>query len=737
MSTLRAALFLVACSACNSVLGLDEFSIEPTRSSDAGARDVCSSSAQCETDATEPRACVRERCTTITSDDCNGVIGPYRDARAILIGSLFATSGPQAATNMARQRSAALAVEEINASGGIPAALPGAPRRPLALVTCDSEAALLRAGRHLIEGLGVPAIIGPNTSQDTLDLAKKLAIGSGTLLISPTAVAASITDLLDDDLSWLMVPTDAQRAPLLLHQLAALERQLESERDKPQLKLSIVFRDDALGQGTRAALNELEWSGRPLADPTNLNESITITAYDPTLSPQHELVRGQLQFAPDIVVLIGTAEAVTEIMEPLEREWSAGPRPHYVLIDSSKVPELLSLTNTDADLRARVRGTGVTAEASSRPVQEAFQRAFARRYPNQPATISGMGPAYDATYALAYALAATRELPIRGASIARGLRELGIGATMEVGSPQLTAAFDQLESGAGIRALGTSGPLQWDEHGAVHGGTIEVWCVGSSGGAAVFASGGVRYDIASREVNGSYIGCAATVTPPGSQAPVDMQQPSSAAAPAADQEPAAPPGGVATDAADGGAGSASADASTASERPAAAPQPAVPTAVDIGVSAQYRAFNVDPRDDVISPALRLTNRSASDGIELSSIRLRYYFTNEHAELCPAGCVVELSWAGILPGGSTVRARSHYVAAGDGGAAYLEVSFPPNAPRLELDQYVEVQQQFHTTPYRAFDETDDYSFDRRRSSFADSDQITAHQQETLIWGTPPK
>ena len=42
------------------------------------------------------------------------------------------------------------------------------------------------------------------------------------------------------------------------------------------------------------------------------------------------------------IVLAGTAEAVSKVMVPLEAQWTGDVRPHYVLIDSTKVPELIT-----------------------------------------------------------------------------------------------------------------------------------------------------------------------------------------------------------------------------------------------------------------------------------------------------------------------------------------------------------------------------------------------------------
>ncbi|HEY2736154.1 MAG TPA: hypothetical protein VGI70_19285, partial [Polyangiales bacterium] len=60
------------------------------------------------------------QCVQLLSDDCALVTGDYLTDHAILIGSLFSLTGAQASTNIARQQSATLAVEEINEAGGIP-----------------------------------------------------------------------------------------------------------------------------------------------------------------------------------------------------------------------------------------------------------------------------------------------------------------------------------------------------------------------------------------------------------------------------------------------------------------------------------------------------------------------------------------------------------------------------------------------------------------------------------------
>jgi ABC-type branched-subunit amino acid transport system substrate-binding protein len=518
--------------ACNQILGLDDLALAGSTADasyalpDGGAAyaiEPCTTNLECskrvtagETDADGgagiiPAMCMKttHRCVRLLSEDCTTITGDYTNDDAIVIGSMFSTTGAQATTNLARQQSAILAVEEINAAGGVPAGGTSAGGRPLVMVSCDEAGHLLAAGSHLVRDLAVPAIIGPNTSQDTLDLSKMLTITGGTLVISPTAVASSISDLIDQQLTWLMVPSDVQRAPLMIAQINALETQLAHERDASKVKLGVIFRDDALGVGTRVSLNALVLNGKPLSDAVNLGTNVRIDGYDFKQTDQSALVHAYLDFAPDILVVAGTAESITNVIVPLEQAWPDAPRPYYVLIDSAKTPELIAAVTGNDDLRRRIRGTGVTPGPQSQTVYNAFKVDYELRYPDGSATISGMGPSYDATYAVAYALAATKDSPASGANVALGLRKLAGGPTrMEIQGTTILAAFQKLVAGDNITAVGTFGPLEWNANGAVVGGTIEMWCIGVANGTPVYQSSGLMLDVASGMQSGTYKQCA-------------------------------------------------------------------------------------------------------------------------------------------------------------------------------------------------------------------------------------
>jgi branched-chain amino acid transport system substrate-binding protein len=481
-------------------------------------------------EAAVPAICRSEdkSCVQLSSPDCPVITGDYRDDQAIVLGALFSALGSTSISESPWQRSAMLAVTEIDAAGGVPGSNDTTSRRPLVLVSCNADADLTRASEHLIKDIRVPALIGPTTSQDTLDVSSSLSIDAGVLVMSPTAVASSIADLSDKDLTWLMAPSDVQRAPLMIQQINALEAGVLARRPDQPVRLGVLYRDDALGIGTRASLAALQINGKPLADSQNLGSLVRIDGYDPAQPNQDALVQNYLTFAPDIIVLAGTAEVITQIMLPLEAGWPIGAdapaRPSYLLTDSAKLPALLTAAMQRADLGARVRGTGVRPDMRSQAVFDGFSIDYRVAF-QESASYSGMGSSYDAAYALGYALAATAGQPVTGASLVSGLRALSGGSrSIEIGPTTVLAAFRELGMGNHITALGTMAPLQWDASGGIAGGLLEVWCMGMQGVEAtpVFRGSGLTYDLSSKAFAGQYddAGCGAVMASPVSTPPL-------------------------------------------------------------------------------------------------------------------------------------------------------------------------------------------------------------------------
>lgn len=467
----------------------------------------CESHEDCAERNGEPFACVPAsgKCVQLRSPECKEITGTPTP-NAIILGSLFSVSGPQKDTNLPRQQSAMLAVKQLNAAGGIPG--PDMTPRKLVLVSCDEAGNLDGSVNHLIHELKVPAIVGPNVSQDVIEISTGQSVPAGTVLISPTAVASSIRHLNDNNLTWTMVPSDEQRAPLMKHQISALEKQLRGTSGRA-MKLAIVHRNDALGTGSAGALNDLVFNGPTVAQAVaeGLN-TVVVDAYDPQATEQRAIVDKLLAFKPDIIVMAGLAEVITRVMVPLETDWQGDARPYYVLIDSLKIPEVLTAATGNDSLRRRLRGTGIVPTALSAPVYEAFRVAYQAEYPGSPAAGSGLGPAYDATYGIAYALTLTRDRPATGATVAEGLRLLSQGGDrVEVKGTKILEALQHLSTGEPIEAIGTFASLQWDDRGAPTGSQLEMWCVASGDPKPVFGGSGLFMDLKTQAVSGEYKQC--------------------------------------------------------------------------------------------------------------------------------------------------------------------------------------------------------------------------------------
>jgi ABC-type branched-subunit amino acid transport system substrate-binding protein len=487
------------------------------------------------------------KCVALASDDCQTLTGNYMESPvtvpddAVVIASLLSTTGAQGATNLARQQSAMMAVEEINKSGGIMQSKTPGDARKLVMLSCDENANLLRVTTHLFNELHIAGIVGPNLSQDTIDLTAgnnglPSSAKAGTAMLSPSAVAAQIATIPSNGLSFMMVPSDSQRVPLMKLRINALESQLKTQRQHP-IKLAIYYRNDALGQGTHDGLtnSSLTIDNLSLSDARN-QLLFRDDVYDTkaTAADNASLVQQYITFQPDIIVVIGTAEAVTAFTNPLEAKWQAQiptmPKPYYVAIDSTKVPELLTAVgNATDDQRRRWSGTGVAPTTDSALAFNAFKTAFGERWTDSmgkplPATVSGMGPAYDAVYSIALSLVG--KLPSKqnvavGATIAAGMQRLGSNPQACASDANgivppcylltdhtrtLTDSMTKLLDSKPVTEIGTFGALIWDA-GAKSSGLIELWCIDGTAGAPVYKSASETYDLKSQTTAGTYTQC--------------------------------------------------------------------------------------------------------------------------------------------------------------------------------------------------------------------------------------
>jgi ABC-type branched-subunit amino acid transport system substrate-binding protein len=457
----------------------------------------------------------RGTCVNMVSNECKTVHGgdDYLNPNAIYLGILGPMEGEAASTGRSTEDGALLALEQIErATGGVP--LPGVDGefRPVVFITCDDSKEPLVAARHLAEDIGVPAILGPSFSGVTIDVSTGVTIRNGVLLISGSATSVRITTLDDQNLVWRTAPPDTFQAKMFVQLYPRVVADLFASAglgaDVPQ-KVGIVFKGDAAGEGLSTDIQrELLLNGLPATDPSNrdnyINFDYGLTEGDPPPRYQ-EAVTQLLALQPHVIFAMGTAEAIGNVMVPVERDWPAGLpyRPRWMFNDGAVVKDVWEAVGRNDDLRRRVL---LGRPGTIGPRFQEFSAAFRSR-PNDMRSspeVLGAATGYDAIFMLVFALSTLDNEPT-GAQIAEKFKLMvtSEGTPLQTGPSDLSKGFAELKAGRLINLQGVSGPLDLDLTTGEGPSDIQTLCMPSKNGLAVEAlASGLFFDAASNDLGG-------------------------------------------------------------------------------------------------------------------------------------------------------------------------------------------------------------------------------------------
>ena len=371
---------------------------------------------------------------------CGGDDEP--DAEPLKIGYLGDFSGPIAEFGPVIQTGVELAIEHINAAGGVLG-------QPVELVTGDTQVDTVQGveeARRLVDVEGVHAIVGPLSSTVTIAVAESVTGPAGVPTISPSATSPSIT--VADDSGYLFRSTISDAAQgVVLADLAS---------DEGYDNVAVLFRNDAYGQGLADAF-EAAFDG-----------TVTSASIEQGATSYLSELRAAADGGATVLIAIAfPAEALIFIRESLEHSIFS----EFLFVDGTKSQDLID--GIGEEFLNGSKGTapgGGPANAATR----AWDAAYIDAHGELPA-LPFVREAYDAVIAIA--LAAELAGSTDGAAIRDALPRVAAPGGDDVipGPAGIAAAMAAVGDGDDVNYEGAATTLDWNAAGDVLTGFIQIW----------------------------------------------------------------------------------------------------------------------------------------------------------------------------------------------------------------------------------------------------------------------
>jgi ABC-type branched-subunit amino acid transport system substrate-binding protein len=486
----------------------------------------CTSNAECQNaNGGRPSMCRKsdQKCVALTSAEC---VLKAEDADLLSDNTLwFGLLGPRM-SGAHMEAAADLVRQQIRKSGNLPAATINGPRRTLAFVSCTNDnASLAKSMNHLL-GLGLPAIVGSNTSGDVISMLSDYTTKAGVLTLSPTAAAPNISDIQNGGLFFRMSGTDTIAVKTLSHVLkTVVEPQLRSGSPPvvgmgEQLKVSVMYKGDALGiSNANAASSMVMFNGKSTAQNGSNYKAIDYgDQADPGFMPSRyaSAVADVIAFRPHVIFVFGSLE-FSNMAKELEAQWppNAPYRPYYLVV-KGLVTVFVNDVGTNESWARRILGAQPYVDKST-AAYRAFEQAFRDNYPHLTAgaTATATPSYFDGAYVLAYAVAANGNQPVTGANLATAIRTrlTPPGRKISVGYDRIFEVFSTLAGGERVDLEGLTGSLDFFANGDVPQ-TQEVFCMktepapgGGFGKVVAVKAAGMIFDPTTDTVSGTIKDC--------------------------------------------------------------------------------------------------------------------------------------------------------------------------------------------------------------------------------------
>jgi len=450
-------------------------------------------------DPKAPRICRAGTCRDLASADCHvlAVQEEIADDATLWIGTMFPTSEEGDGEEIkANERAAELARSDFwDVTHGLPSATGMGASRPIGIVACDDAKHPKEVAHHLVDDVGVPAVIGFSVPDEVADLSTTLFLPHGVLVFDAMCP--------DEFIASMPQPPGGPR--LLWRTMASgrfgqlLAAALVESVVEPQLRAApsigksgrIRVAEVRVGARSDTIFDNMHFNGKTVAENRDDFLYVAVWAKDWFKGDFSATIAALEKFQPDVVIFDDT-KLFEAILDPVESHHRSGALPRWIGIGSLMTEPIKHALSRRPGLTARIYEQDVVRNAN----RERLRNSIRNHFPDAPDDEYGEAT-YDAVYAIAYAAyaASPGRAPLTGATIASGIaRLLPPGVPTDVGRAAKYQAFETLRSGASIDLRGAATELDFDPKTGDSRVDLDVLCVAPKGDSVTELPSGLRFN---------------------------------------------------------------------------------------------------------------------------------------------------------------------------------------------------------------------------------------------------
>jgi hypothetical protein len=462
--------------------------------------------------------CREGTCVPLTiPEECPIVLGAGQDLENLrqpepFIFGAYSYVDPTAPRQSVATLNYELAIDEVNSAtrGGIPGGA-GGTKRPFIAIICsgtnnpDLELSL----GHLIDDVGVPAIISSLYTSDLLDAFQTKGLPNEVFFLSPLEADSTLLGAPDDGLLWFLLPAALDLSPAFHPLLAQTEAYIRTQRDftvDDKIKVAMVeSKTPFLTDMAEDLVASLKFNGDVTALQNQADGNFTRIIIDSDLevvNPDTSAARtALLDFEPDIILGLTSGEFVP-LMNSFEG-LATGDKPFYLL--SPYMFGKSELANPLLFSQVYPRLLGVNFSAADDPtLYEVYLAKLKSTYMNLDFSLEGSENFYDAAYYLMYSMVGAGD-PTRltGEEVALGMNRLVSGnVDFNVGYSDVDDVVGFLRGSANseISLTGTMGPPTFNTSTGARRGKPSIYCIDSEGN---YVQNAMVYDPGTETLSGS------------------------------------------------------------------------------------------------------------------------------------------------------------------------------------------------------------------------------------------